>query len=195
MASCSAPTAGNQSDLPPLHLTPVTRDRAIALDWLTRFEGAGLDGTITLATRQAAAGLPLRPARSHEALRAREDLLIRIERLLNRPQLFGYVLQIDADPGPGAVAPAHDIDQYIGRLEMCGGLAVARFPALQTRERDLLAPSASNLAMRPRVWKCRAVIPPEMPDRRVPCRSRDTPDSWAVADFLRTVPSVLTRRR
>jgi ATP-dependent DNA ligase len=31
---------------PPLYLTPVTRDRAIALDWLTRFEGAGLDGVI-----------------------------------------------------------------------------------------------------------------------------------------------------
>ena len=31
---------------PPVHLTPVTRDRALALDWLTRFEGAGLDGVI-----------------------------------------------------------------------------------------------------------------------------------------------------
>jgi ATP-dependent DNA ligase len=31
---------------PPVHLTPVTRDRAVALDWLTRFEGAGLDGVI-----------------------------------------------------------------------------------------------------------------------------------------------------
>ena len=31
---------------PPLHLTPVTRDRSLALDWLTRFEGAGLDGVI-----------------------------------------------------------------------------------------------------------------------------------------------------
>ena len=31
---------------PPLHLTPVTRDRAVALDWLQRFEGAGLDGVV-----------------------------------------------------------------------------------------------------------------------------------------------------
>jgi ATP-dependent DNA ligase len=31
---------------PPLHLTPMTRDRATALDWLDRFEGAGLDGVI-----------------------------------------------------------------------------------------------------------------------------------------------------
>jgi ATP-dependent DNA ligase len=31
---------------PPVYLTPMTRDRAVALDWLTRFEGAGLDGVI-----------------------------------------------------------------------------------------------------------------------------------------------------
>jgi ATP-dependent DNA ligase len=31
---------------PPVYLTPITRDRALALDWLTRFEGAGLDGVV-----------------------------------------------------------------------------------------------------------------------------------------------------
>ena len=31
---------------PPIHLTPLTRDRAVAVDWLHRFEGAGLDGVI-----------------------------------------------------------------------------------------------------------------------------------------------------
>jgi ATP-dependent DNA ligase len=31
---------------PPIHLTPVTHDRALATDWLARFEGAGLDGVI-----------------------------------------------------------------------------------------------------------------------------------------------------
>jgi len=30
----------------PLHLTPITRDRATARDWLQRFEGAGLDGVM-----------------------------------------------------------------------------------------------------------------------------------------------------
>src|SRR5512133_80708 len=29
---------------PPVYLTPVTRDREVATDWLARFEGAGLDG-------------------------------------------------------------------------------------------------------------------------------------------------------
>ena len=31
---------------PPLYLTPMTRDRATAVDWLERFEGAGLDGVV-----------------------------------------------------------------------------------------------------------------------------------------------------
>ena len=30
----------------PVYLTPVTRERAVAVDWLERFEGAGLDGVI-----------------------------------------------------------------------------------------------------------------------------------------------------
>ena len=36
---------------PPLHLTPVTRDRAVALEWLEQFEGAGLDGVIAKRER------------------------------------------------------------------------------------------------------------------------------------------------
>jgi ATP-dependent DNA ligase len=31
---------------PPVHLSPATRDRAVALDWFRRFEGAGLDGVM-----------------------------------------------------------------------------------------------------------------------------------------------------
>jgi ATP-dependent DNA ligase len=31
---------------PPIHLTPVTRDAAVAREWLSRFEGAGLDGVM-----------------------------------------------------------------------------------------------------------------------------------------------------
>jgi ATP-dependent DNA ligase len=33
----------------PLHLTPVTRDRTVAEDWFSRFEGAGLDGVMAKA--------------------------------------------------------------------------------------------------------------------------------------------------
>jgi len=31
---------------PPIHVTPMTRDPAVAAEWLARFEGAGLDGVI-----------------------------------------------------------------------------------------------------------------------------------------------------
>jgi ATP-dependent DNA ligase len=31
---------------PPIYLTPITTDHAVALDWLSRFEGAGLDGVM-----------------------------------------------------------------------------------------------------------------------------------------------------
>ena len=31
---------------PPVHLTPATHDRAVAADWFSRFEGAGLDGVV-----------------------------------------------------------------------------------------------------------------------------------------------------
>ena len=34
---------------PPVHLTPMTRDRDLAVEWLARFEGAGLDGVVAKA--------------------------------------------------------------------------------------------------------------------------------------------------
>ncbi len=37
---------------PPLHLTPITRDRAQGVEWLARFEGAGLDGVIAKREEQ-----------------------------------------------------------------------------------------------------------------------------------------------
>jgi ATP-dependent DNA ligase len=43
---------------PPLYLTPMTRDRALAGQWLERFEGAGLDGVVAKL-----ADLPYEPGR------------------------------------------------------------------------------------------------------------------------------------
>jgi ATP-dependent DNA ligase len=37
----------------PLHLTPATRDRAVAADWFKRFEGAGLDGVMAKQEQSA----------------------------------------------------------------------------------------------------------------------------------------------
>jgi len=33
----------------PLHITPASRDRTVAADWFSRFEGAGLDGVVAKA--------------------------------------------------------------------------------------------------------------------------------------------------
>ncbi len=41
---------------PPVHVTPLTADPAVARDWFQRFEGAGLDGVVAKA-----AGLPYLP--------------------------------------------------------------------------------------------------------------------------------------
>jgi ATP-dependent DNA ligase len=49
---------------PPLFLTPMTRDRARAVSWLKRFEGAGLDGVIA---KPADLPLPARPARDDQS--------------------------------------------------------------------------------------------------------------------------------
>ena len=38
--------AGIRPDVPAIHVTPLTRDVALARDWFDRFEGAGLDGVI-----------------------------------------------------------------------------------------------------------------------------------------------------
>ncbi|HET7133338.1 MAG TPA: ATP-dependent DNA ligase, partial [Gammaproteobacteria bacterium] len=43
---------------PPLYVTPATRSRATALDWLERFEGAGLDGVVAKPV-----GLPYQPGK------------------------------------------------------------------------------------------------------------------------------------
>ena len=47
-ATSGAPCSNSclQNAEPPIHLTPMTRDRAVASEWLSRFEGAGLDGVI-----------------------------------------------------------------------------------------------------------------------------------------------------
>ena len=42
---------------PPVHLTPITRDEAVAGEWFERFEGAGLDGLIAKSADE-----PYRPA-------------------------------------------------------------------------------------------------------------------------------------
>lgn len=55
------------SATPPIHITPATRDRKLALSWFRRFEGAGLDGVMAKAT-----GLSYQPNK-REMLKIKHD--------------------------------------------------------------------------------------------------------------------------
>ena len=73
-----------QDAQPPLHLTPATRDRAVAAGWLREFEGAGLDGVIAkplgrgLPAGQAGDAEDQAPA--HRRLRRRRPALAQEQR-------------------------------------------------------------------------------------------------------------------
>src|SRR3954451_19693227 len=60
---------------------------------------------------------------------------VRIECLLDRPQIIRNVLEIHAHPGPGRKPPTHRIDEDVGRLEVSGRVRMSRPPALQPCER------------------------------------------------------------
>ena len=78
-AAGRAPRAGSRRLLaraqPPIHLTPMTRDRAVAADWFERFEGAGLDGVIAKPDERDVPARQARDdqdqARAHRRLRRR----------------------------------------------------------------------------------------------------------------------------
>ncbi|MCZ7530683.1 MAG: ATP-dependent DNA ligase [Acidimicrobiia bacterium] len=69
---------------PPLFLTPATTDRAVAADWFTRFEGAGLDGVVAKGLRS-----PYRPG-------ARDMLKLKHERTADCV-VGGYRLHKDGE--------------------------------------------------------------------------------------------------
>src|SRR5262250_3247978 len=70
-----------------------------------------------------------------DTAQASPRVVVRIERLLLRPQRFRDVLEVDADAGPGRRAAAHRIDQNVGRLQMRRRPGMARLPALEPCER------------------------------------------------------------
>ena len=115
-----------------------------------------------LAAGQAAGRLPLRPARGHDSVRAREGLRRRrshepfqsslsgssfgIERFLRGPQRLRHVLQVDADARPGLEAAAHRVDQHVGGLEVRRRVGVPRLPALEAGERVVLRRAAISIS-------------------------------------------------
>src|SRR5262245_36185777 len=62
-------------------------------------------------------------------------IVIRVGRLLWRPQLFGHMPQVYADPRPGGGPAAHGIHQYVIHREKLSGFGVPNFPSFETGER------------------------------------------------------------
>jgi ATP-dependent DNA ligase len=73
---------------PPLYVTPVTSKRAQAEQWLTQFEGAGLDGVIAKTCRSPLCAGQARDAegqaRAHRRLRGRRLSLVQGQRRRGR---------------------------------------------------------------------------------------------------------------
>ena len=73
---------------------------------------------------------------------------VRIERLLSGPDRLRHVLQVQADPRPGVEAPAHRVDEHVGRLQMRRRIRVAQLPSFQAGKRVFLAARAGDLDQR-----------------------------------------------
>src|SRR5512143_2975033 len=65
----------------------------------------------------------------------RTRVVVGVGLLLRRAQVLRHVLEVHADAGPRRGAPAHGVDQHVGRLQVRGGLRVARLPALEAGQR------------------------------------------------------------
>src|SRR6266478_510825 len=117
--------------------------------------GVPTSGRRTADTTSSRSLLPPSSPRSSEGRRsevpAARDCgrVVRIERLLRRAQVLGYVLEVDADARPGGGAPAHRVDQDVGGPEVRGGLGVPRLPPLEPRQGVRLPRGAADLDQRP----------------------------------------------
>ena len=59
-----------------------------------------------------------------------------------------HVLQVDADARPCREAPAHRVDQHVGRFQVRGGVRMPRPPSLQPRQRVFLRRGPPDLDQR-----------------------------------------------
>ena len=75
-------------------------------------------------------------------------VLVRIQRLLPRPNVLRHMLQIDANARPVRRSTTHRIDQHVGRCEMRDDVGMTRFPTFEARERIVLALRAADLDQR-----------------------------------------------
>ena len=131
---------------PPVHLTPITRDAALARDWFERFEGAGLDGVIAKRARQHLPPGQARDgqgqARAHGRLRRR-----RLPRAQDRP---GRDRLAAARPPRRRRRPARSGATSVGAAPVG---AVGAFPMARRRELlDELQPLVADFDEHPWDW-------------------------------------------
>ncbi len=78
-------------------------------------------------------------------LRPFVEIVVRIQRLLRRPDVVRDVLKIHPDARPGAKASPHGVHEHVSRLEMARGLRVLDFPSLESSQRIVFLARPTDL--------------------------------------------------
>jgi ATP-dependent DNA ligase len=141
---------------PPVHLTPITRDQAVAQQWFERFEGAGLDGLI--AKRPDLTYQPdKRVMTKIKHVRTADCVLAGYRVHKSAPDAIGSLLlglYIDDAAPPSPWSSEH------GRLASVG--VIGAFP--MQRRRELFAelqPLVVDFADHPWHWAAELAVAPE----------------------------------
>jgi ATP-dependent DNA ligase len=141
---------------PPVHITPITRDEAVAQQWFDRFEGAGLDGLI--AKREDLAYQPDKRVMSKIKHVRTADCVV-----------AGYRVHKSAPDAIGSLLLGLYIDDAAPRSQWgdhTHGLApvgvIGAFPMARRRELYTeLQPLVTDIAEHPWSWACEMAHGPE----------------------------------
>ena len=141
---------------PPVHLTPITRDEAVAREWFERFEGAGLDGLI--AKRADLTYEPNKRVMSKVKHVRTADCVVAGYRVhKSGPDAIGsLLLGLYSDDA----APASQWMDHVGGLAPVG--VIGAFPMARRRELFVeLQPLVCGFDEHPWSWAAREERPPE----------------------------------
>jgi ATP-dependent DNA ligase len=137
---------------PPVHLTPATRERALALEWFHRFEGAGLDGVIAKRLEQ-----PYEPG---------QRSMIKVKHARTADCVVGGFRWHKQGPGTMLGSLLLGLYDDAGVLHHVG--IAASFTVKRRKELvEELAPLRES-ALEGHPWRGWAEFMNEMPDRRMP---------------------------
>ena len=137
---------------PPVYLTPATRDRALALEWFERFEGAGLDGVVA--------------KRMDSTYRPGERAMVKVKHARTADCVVGGFRWHKQGPGTMLGSLLLGLYDDAGVLHHVG--IAASFTTQRRKELALeLAPLREN-ALAGHPWRGWADFMNEMPDRRMP---------------------------